>query len=60
MEDLGHALVSSHLVRLNIFEIVSYNNNHVLKPWFVINRIIETLRKVHLFREMYHGRFGRV
>ena len=26
-----HALASSHLVRLNIFEIVRYSNNHALK-----------------------------
>ena len=28
---LDHALLNSHPVILNIFEIVNYNNNHALK-----------------------------
>ena len=30
-----HALLSSHLVRLNIFEIVRSNNNHALNLKYV-------------------------
>ena len=46
---LVHALLSWHPVILNIFEIVSYNNNHALKFWCVLNRIIKTSREVHFF-----------
>ena len=46
---LDHALLNSHPVILNIFEIVSYNNNHALKLWCVLNRIIKTSREVHFF-----------
>ena len=46
---LDHALLSSHPVILNIFEIASYNNNHALKLWCVLNWIIKTSREVHFF-----------
>ena len=43
------ALAASNFVRLNIFEIVRYNNDHALKLWYVLNQIIETSWKAHFF-----------
>ena len=32
-----HALASTHLLKMNISEIVRYNNNHALKFRYVLN-----------------------
>ena len=57
---LVHALLSWHPVILNIFEIVSYNNNHALKFWCVLNRIIKTSREVHFFTGDRPESFGGI
>ena len=44
-----HTLASSHLFRLDIFEIITYNINHALNLYDVLNRIIKTSPKVYFF-----------